>query len=208
MSKVTIINHPLIQHKLSIVRNKETVSKEFRALISEIGSLMTYEATRDLELKSISIETPISPCECSELKNSIVICPVLRAGLGMAEGIHNMIPQAKVGHIGLYRDEETLQTQQYYSKLPVGIENSIVILVDPMLATGNTAVYAASLLKKANAKKIIYVGLVGVQEGIDQLQQAHPDVDIYLAAKDAILNENGYIIPGLGDCGDRLFGTK
>ena len=208
MSKVTIINHPLIQHKLSIVRNKETVSKEFRALISEIGSLMTYEATRNLELKSISIETPISPCECSELKNSIVICPVLRAGLGMAEGIHNMIPQAKVGHIGLYRDEETLQTQQYYSKLPVGIENSIVILVDPMLATGNTAVYAASLLKKANAKKIIYVGLVGVQEGIDQLQQAHPDVDIYLAAKDAVLNENGYIIPGLGDCGDRLFGTK
>ncbi|MBQ2892333.1 MAG: uracil phosphoribosyltransferase [Bacilli bacterium] len=208
MSKVTIINHPLIQHKLSIVRNKDTASKEFRALISEIGSLMTYEATRDLELKSVQIETPIAACECSELKNSIVICPVLRAGLGMAEGIHNMIPQAKVGHIGLYRDEETLQTQQYYSKLPVGIENAVVVLVDPMLATGNTAVYAASLLKKANAKKIIYVGLVGVQEGIDQLQQAHPDVDIYLAAKDAVLNEHGYIIPGLGDCGDRLFGTK
>lgn len=208
MSKVTIINHPLIQHKLSIVRNKDTASKEFRALISEIGSLMTYEATRDLELQSVQIETPIASCECSELKNSIVICPVLRAGLGMAEGIHNMIPQAKVGHIGLYRDEETLQTQQYYSKLPVGIENAVVVLVDPMLATGNTAVYAASLLKKANAKKIIYVGLVGVQEGIDQLQNAHPDVDIYLAAKDAVLNEHGYIIPGLGDCGDRLFGTK
>lgn len=208
MSKVTIINHPLIQHKLSIVRNKDTASKEFRALISEIGSLMTYEATRDLELQPVQIETPIAACECSELKNSIVICPVLRAGLGMAEGIHNMIPHAKVGHIGLYRDEETLQTQQYYSKLPVGIENAVVVLVDPMLATGNTAVYAASLLKKANAKKIIYVGLVGVQEGIDQLHNAHPDVDIYLAAKDEILNEHGYIIPGLGDCGDRLFGTK
>ena len=169
---------------------------------------MTYEATRDLEVKPLTIETPIAEAQCAELANPIVICPVLRAGLGMAEGIHQMIPHAKVGHIGLYRDEETLQTKKYYSKLPKGIENAICILVDPMLATGNTAVCAASILKEAKAKKIIYVGLVGVQEGIDQLQKAHPDVDIYLAAKDEILNEHGYIIPGLGDCGDRLFGTK
>ncbi len=208
MSKVTIINHSLIQHKLTIVRNKDTGSNEFRALISEIGSLMTYEATRDLPLKAISVETPIQKADCQTLSNHICICPVLRAGLGMAEGIHKMIPQATVGHIGLFRDEETLETKKYYCKLPETLSDSVVILVDPMLATGNTAVCAVNILKEAKAKKIIYVGLVGVQQGIDQLQQAHPDVDIYLAAKDAILNEHGYIIPGLGDCGDRLFGTK
>ena len=208
MSKVTIINHPLIQHKLSIVRNKDTQPIIFRELISEIGSLMTYESTRDLEVQNVNIETPIGDATCHELEDNIVICPVLRAGLGMAEGIHKMIPQAKVGHIGLYRDEETLETKQYYCKLPKGIENSIVILVDPMLATGNTAVYAVNLLKKANVKRIVYIGLVGVEQGIKNLQSHHDDVDIYLAAKDEKLNEVGYIVPGLGDCGDRLFGTK
>ncbi len=208
MSKVVIIDHSLIQHKLAIVRNKDTGSYEFRALISEIGSLMTYEATRDLPLTQVSVNTPIKSTNCNMLANHICICPVLRAGLGMAEGIHKMIPQATVGHIGLYRDEATLQTQQYYCKLPDTISESVVILVDPMLATGNTAVYAVDLLKKAKAKKIIYVGLVGVQEGIDQLQKHHPDVDIYLASKDECLNEKGYIVPGLGDCGDRIFGTK
>ena len=208
MAKVTIINHPLIQHKLSIVRDKDTQPIIFRELISEIGSLMTYESTRDLPVVNVEIETPIGKCTTHQLESNIVICPVLRAGLGMAEGIHKMIPQAKVGHIGLYRDEETLETKQYYCKLPKGIENSIVILVDPMLATGNTAVYAANLLKQANVKKIIYIGLVGVQEGIDNLSKHHPDVDIFLAAKDEKLNEVGYIVPGLGDCGDRLFGTK
>lgn len=208
MAKVTIINHPLIQHKLSIVRDKDTPPIIFRELISEIGSLMTYESTRYLPTTNIEIETPIGKCIAHELESNIVICPVLRAGLGMAEGIHKMIPQAKVGHIGLYRDEETLETRQYYCKLPKGIEDSIVILVDPMLATGNTAVYAVNLLKKANVKKIIYIGLVGVDEGIDNLSSHHPDVDIFLAAKDEKLNEVGYIVPGLGDCGDRLFGTK
>ncbi len=208
MAKVTIINHPLIQHKLSIVRDKNTQPIIFRELISEIGSLMTYESTRDLICQDIDIETPIGKCKASELAQDIVICPVLRAGLGMAEGIHKMIPQARVGHIGLYRDEATLETKEYYCKFPKGIENAIVILVDPMLATGNTAVYAINLLKKAGVKKIIYIGLVGVQVGIDNLATHHPDVDIFLAAQDEKLNEVGYIVPGLGDCGDRIFGTK
>lgn len=208
MSKVVIINHPLIQHKLSIVRDQKTSPVDFRTLISEIGSLMTYEATRDINVREITVQTPIAEAKCYDIADNIVICPVLRAGLGMADGIHKMIPSAKMGHIGLYRDEETLLTQKYYCKLPVTIADSTVILVDPMLATGNTAVCAVDILKEAKVKKIIYVGLVGVQEGIDQLQKHHPDVDIYLAAKDAVLNEHGYIIPGLGDCGDRLFGTK
>ena len=208
MAKVTIINHPLIQHKLAIVRDKETPPIIFRELISEIGSLMTYESTREFTCQKVEVETPMGKCIATQLKDGIVICPVLRAGLGMAEGIHKMIPQAKVGHIGLYRDEATLETRQYYCKLPQDIENATVILVDPMLATGNTAVHAVSLLKKANVKKIIYIGLVGVQEGIDNLSKHHPDVDIFLAAKDEKLNEIGYIVPGLGDCGDRLFGTK
>ena len=208
MSKVVIINHPLIQHKLSIVRNQDTPPVNFRALISEIGSLMTYEATRDLNVKEVNVKTPICEAVCHEISDNVVICPVLRAGLGMADGIHQMIPSAKMGHIGLYRDEKTLLTQKYYCKLPVTIAGSTVILVDPMLATGNTAVCAVDILKEAKVKRIIYVGLVGAQEGIDQLQKHHPDVDIYLAANDGILNENGYIVPGLGDCGDRLFGTK
>ena len=208
MSKVVIINHPLIQHKLSIIRSKDTSPKDFRELVSEVGSLMTYEATRDLDTKAVNIETPICKTQHAELADNIVIVPVLRAGLGMADGIHKMIPQAKVGHLGLYRDEQTLQTQRYYSKLPKGIEDSVVLLVDPMLATGNTVVAATGILKASGAKKIIYVGLVGVQEGIDNILAHHPDIDIYLAAKDEKLNENGYIVPGLGDCGDRLFGTK
>lgn len=208
MANVTIINHSLIKHKLSIIRNMHTTSNEFRKLLKEIGSLMTYEATRNLDLLDVKVPTPITTADCQVLADDIVICPVLRAGLGMADSIHEMIPTAKIGHIGLYRDEETLETKEYYLKLPKTIATSIVILVDPMLATGNTAVYAVNLLKKAGVKKIIYVGLVGVQEGIDNLHQAHPDVEIFLAAKDEKLNENGYIVPGLGDCGDRYFGTK
>lgn len=208
MSQVTIINHPLIQHKLSIVRSKDTSPKEFRELVSEIGSLMTYEATRTLSTKDEEVTTPLCKSMQPTLANDIVIVPVLRAGLGMADGIHKMIPQAKVGHLGLYRDEQTLQTQKYYCKLPKGIENATVLLVDPMLATGNTVVCAASILKAYGVKRIIYVGLVGVQEGIDNIISHHGDVDIYLAAKDEGLNEVGYIVPGLGDCGDRLFGTK
>lgn len=208
MSKVVIINHPLIQHKLSIIRSKDTSSKEFRELVQEVGSLMTYEATRDLEVQPIEIETPLAKSVQHELKDNIVIVPVLRAGLGMADGISDMMPQARVGHLGLYRDEATLKTCRYYAKLPKGIEKAVVILVDPMLATGNTVVSAVNIIKETGAKKIIYVGLVGVQEGIDNITKHHPDVDIYLASKDERLNEIGYIVPGLGDCGDRLFGTK
>lgn len=208
MSKVTIINHPLIKHKLSIIRDKDTKPNSFRALISEVGSLMTYEATRDLEMYDVPVETPICETVCEQLSDNIVICPVLRAGLTMAEAVHQMIPNASFGHIGLYRDEETLETKQYYVKLPVTIKNGVAILVDPMLATGGTAVTAVNILKEAGAKRVIYVGLVGVNEGINKLKEAHPDVDIYLAALDNKLNEVGYIIPGLGDCGDRLFGTK
>lgn len=208
MSKVVIINHPLIQHKLSIIRSKDTSSKEFRELVQEVGSLMTYEATRDLEVQPVEIETPLAKTIQHELKDNIVIVPVLRAGLGMADGISDMIPHAKVGHLGLYRNESTLEACRYYAKLPKGIENSVVILVDPMLATGNTVVSAVDIIKESGAKKIIYVGLVGVQEGIDNIVKHHPDVDIYLASKDERLNEVGYIVPGLGDCGDRLFGTK
>ena len=208
MSQVHILKHPLIDHKLTIIRNKETKTKEFRETVSEIAALLTYEITRNLSLKEKEIETPVSKTLGFELKDEVVIVPILRAGLGMVDGIHNLIPSAKIGHIGLYRDEETLEAKEYYAKFPLEIKDSIVLLIDPMLATGNSTIKAIEILKEKKAKEIIFVGLVGSPEGVEKLQKAYPETKIYLAALDEKLNENGYIVPGLGDAGDRLFGTK
>ncbi len=208
MSKVVIFNHPLIHHKLSIIRDENTNTKDFRQSVNEISNLMAFEATRDLPLKEVKIKTPISIASTYVLDCEVVIVPILRAGIGMVDGIHSLIPTAKVGHIGLYRNEETLEPQLYYAKFPPTLPNAIVFLVDPMLATGGSAVAAIDILKAHGAQKIIYMGIVGVDQGIKYLQEHHPDVDIYLAAKDEKLNEKGYIVPGLGDCGDRIFGTK
>lgn len=208
MGKLVIVDHPLIEHKLSIVRDRNTNTKSFREGVNEIGSLITYEITRDLTLKTKMIDTPVIETKSFELEKQIVIIPILRAGLGMVEGIHNLLPQAKIGHVGLYRDEETLNPHTYYAKFPDGLANSVVLVVDPMLATGGSADAAIELLKKEGAKDIRFVGLVGCPEGVKLLQDKHPDVDIYLAALDSHLNELGYIVPGLGDAGDRLFGTK
>lgn len=208
MSKVVIFNHPLINHKLSIIRSTTTNTKDFRETLNEISTLMAYEVTRDLPVKEIEVDTPISKAKAYELSAEIVIVPILRAGLGMVDGIHSLIPTAKIGHIGLYRNEETLKPERYYAKFPSTLQDAVVFLVDPMLATGGSAVEAINILKEKGAKKIAYMGLVGVDEGINNIMEHHPDVDIYLAAKDEKLNENGYIVPGLGDCGDRIFGTK
>ncbi len=208
MGKVVLFNHPLIQHKLSIIRNKNTDTKTFRENVNEIGSLVTFEVTRDLLTKKIEVETPVASTTCEVLAKEVVIVPILRAGLGMVDGIHNVIPTAKIGHIGLYRDEETLQPQEYYLKFPKEIIDATVLVVDPMLATGGSAVAAINRVKKAGAKDIRFVGIVGCPEGVKALTTAHPDVDIYLVSIDEKLNEHGYIVPGLGDCGDRLFGTK
>lgn len=208
MSKITILNHPLIEHKMAKIRNKKTGTKEFRETVSEVGGLITYEITRDFTTKPKIIETPICQTTVYELEKQIVIVPILRAGLGMVEGIHNIIPTAKIGHVGLYRDEETLQPHVYYSKFPKDISSSVVLVVDPMLASGGSASKAIDILKKHGAKDIRYIGLVGCPEGIKRLQEDHKDVSIYLAALDEKLNEKSYIVPGLGDCGDRLFGTK
>ena len=208
MSKVTVLKHPLIDHKMSQVRNVNTNTKAFRETVSEIGALITYEITRDFKTKPVDIETPMAKMTAYELEKPVVIVPILRAGLGMVDGIHNIIPTAKIGHIGLYRDEETLEPKAYYQKFPKTIQESVVLVVDPMLATGGSASYAIQVLKEAKVKDIRYVGLVGCPEGVQRLQEDHPDVSIYLAALDEKLDENGYIVPGLGDCGDRLFGTK
>ena len=208
MGKVVIFNHPLIHHKLSIIRDETTNTKNFRETLDEIGSLMAYEITRDLPVKEVLIKTPISYAKCYQLAKEVVIVPILRAGLGMVDGIHKVIPTAKIGHIGLCRNEETLLPERYYAKFPKTIKDAFVFVVDPMLATGGSAVEAIKILKEEGAKKIVYIGLVGVSEGINNLQNNHPDVDIYLAAQDEKLNEVGYIVPGLGDCGDRIFGTK
>ena len=208
MSKVVVMNHPLISHKLSIIRDKNTSSKEFRELLSEIASLMTFDMCRDLQTKDVKIETPICVADCKQLDKDVIIVPILRAGLGMVEGILNLIPTAKVGHIGMYRDEETCEPCEYYAKFPTNLPNATVIVLDPMLATGGSCAAAITMIKKRGAKDIRYIGLVGAPEGVEKLQSAHPDVDIYLAALDEKLNENCYIVPGLGDCGDRLFGTK
>ena len=209
MSNITITNHPLIQHKLSILRDKNTASKEFRALIGEIAMLMCYEATRDLELKETEVETPIAVAHVKKLSGKkLAIIPILRAGLGMVDGMTALIPSARVGHIGLYRDPDTLQPVEYYCKLPHDIEERDVIVVDPMCATGGSAIDAITMIKKRGPKNIKFMCTIAAPEGLNALQKAHPDVDIYCAALDDCLNEHGYIVPGLGDAGDRIFGTK
>ena len=205
---VTVLNHSLIKHKLTNIRRKETKTKDFYQNVGEIAGLMAFEISRDFPLREVEIETPICKTVQHELAQEVVIVPILRAGLGMVDGIRNMIPTAKVGFIGLYRDEETHQPVEYYAKFPSNIKDAIVLLVDPMLATGGSAVAAVDMLKKRGAKDIRYVGLVGAPEGVKAMQDAHPEVPVYLAAVDEKLNENCYIVPGLGDCGDRLFGTK
>lgn len=208
MSKLTIFEHPLINHKLTLARDENTGMRDFRALINEIGGLMAYEVTRDLPVKQVRVKTPICETNAFMLAKEVVIVPILRAGIGMVDGIHNLIPTAKIGHIGMYRDEETLEAHEYYAKFPKEMPDSSVLLVDPMIATGGSVIMAIEALKKRGAKDIRLVGLVAAPEGIKKIQELHPDVDIYLAALDEKLNEVGYIVPGLGDCGDRLFGTK
>ncbi|MGL4453918.1 MAG: uracil phosphoribosyltransferase [Sarcina sp.] len=209
MSKVTQIAHPLILHKLTIIRDKNTGSKDFRELVEEVSMLMAYEVTRDLQMKEIEIETPVCVTKQKVLAGKkMAIVPILRAGLGMVDGMLKLIPAAKVGHIGLYRDEETLQPVEYFCKLPQDIDDRDVIVVDPMLATGGSAADAIGLLKKKGAKNIRLMCLISSPEGIKAVMEAHPDVDIYVGAVDEKLNDHGYIVPGLGDAGDRLFGTK
>lgn len=204
-----VIKHPIIEHKVSTLRKESTTTHEFRRIVEEIGSLMVYEITRDLPLTAREIKTPVTSTRANFIDGKkLVVVPILRAGLGMVEGIVNLIPSAKIGHIGLYRDEETLEAIEYFAKFPSNLDEREVILVDPMLATGATAVAAIDILKKNGAKNIRMVCLVGCPEGVKVLQAAHPEVDIYLAALDEKLNENGYIVPGLGDAGDRIFGTK
>lgn len=209
MGKVTQISHPLILHKLAFIRDKNTGSKDFRELVEEVAMLMAYEVTRDMQLRTVEIETPICKTKCKVLAGKkVAIVPILRAGLGMVDGVLKLIPAAKVGHIGMYRDEETLTPVEYFCKLPKDIEERDVIVTDPMLATGGSAIDAIGALKKRGAKNIRLMCLIGAPEGVKAVQEAYPDVDIYLASIDEKLNENGYIIPGLGDAGDRLFGTK
>lgn len=207
---VTVLNHSLVKHKLTNIRKKETNTKDFYQNVNEIAGLMAYEVSRDFPLKDVEIQTPICKTVKQELASEIVIVPVLRAGLGMVDGIRNLIPTAKVGFVGVYRDEKTLQPHEYFAKFPDSIkdENTIVLVVDPMLATGGSASYALDLLKQRGAKNIRFICLVAAPEGVEFLQKKHPDVDIYAATLDEKLNEVGYIVPGLGDCGDRLFGTK
>lgn len=203
-----LIDHPLITHKLSIIRRKETVTRDFRQNISEIAGLMAYEITRDLPMKEIVIDTPVSSCITSELSKEIVLVPVLRAGLGMVDGITSLITTAKVGHIGLYRDHETLEPIEYFAKFPADLSDAVIMVLDPMLATGGSASAAITAVKRRGAVTIRLVCIVGAPEGVARIEKDHPDVDIYLAALDSHLNEKGYIVPGLGDAGDRLFGTK
>lgn len=205
---LTVFDHPLIKHKLTIMRKKETGTKDFRQNLDEIGGLMVYEVTRDLELKEISIETPICETTGYELAKDVVIVPILRAGLGVVNGIQNLIPTSRVAHIGMYRDEETLEPHPYFEKYPSHMDEATVIIVDPMLATGGSSIAAIDMVKKQGAKNVTLVCLVGAPEGVKAVEEAYPDVDIYLAALDDHLNENGYIVPGLGDAGDRIFGTK
>jgi uracil phosphoribosyltransferase len=209
MSKTVVIDHPLIQHKLTIMRNKRTTKKEFSELMEELAMLMAFEATRNLPLEEVEIETPLMRTKSKAIKGrKLVVVPILRAGLGMAEGILRLMPSVRVGHIGLYRDEETLRPVDYYFKVPRDARERDFIVVDPMLATGGSAVAAIDYLKKVGAKNIKFVCLIASPEGAERLEKAHPDVTIYTAAIDLRLNEAGYILPGLGDAGDRLFGTK
>ena len=209
MENVHVLDHPLIQHKLAILRNKDTGVKEFRELIGEIAGLMCYEATRNLPTEEVEVETPIATARCRVLAGKkLAIVPVLRAGLGMVDNMIALIPSAKVGHIGLYRDPVTHLPVEYYCKLPEDIENRQVFVVDPMLATGGSAVAAIDFLKRRGCKNIVMMNIIGCPEGVRAVREAHPDVELYLAAMDERLNEHAYIIPGLGDAGDRIFGTK
>jgi len=209
MSTVHVLEHPLIQHKLAILRNEATGVKEFRELVSEIAGLMCYEATRNLPTEEVEVQTPVAVAKCRMLAGKkLAIIPILRAGLGMVDSMVDMIPSAKIGHIGLYRDPDTHMPVEYYCKLPEDIENRQVFVVDPMLATGGSAVAAIDFLKKHGCKQIIMMNIIGCPEGVKAVSEAHPDVDMYLAAVDEKLNEHAYIIPGLGDAGDRIFGTK
>ena len=209
MSKVIVTDHPLIQHKLTLMRDKNTGSKDFRELLTEISMLMGYEITRNLPLEDAEIETPVVNATCKVLQGKkLGIVPILRAGLGMVDGLVNLIPAAKIGHVGLYRDPETLQPVEYYCKLPQDIHEREMLIVDPMLATGGSAVAAIDVLKKKGATNIKLVNLVAAPEGIEEVKKYHPDVDIYVASIDEKLNDHGYIVPGLGDAGDRIFGTK
>ena len=209
MANVHVLDHPLIQHKLAILRDKNTGTKEFRALVSEIAGLMCYEATRNLPTVEVDVETPVAVAKCRVLAGKkLAIVPVLRAGLGIVDSMLDLIPSAKIGHIGLYRDPETHKPVEYYCKLPDDIGNRQVYVVDPMLATGGSAVAAIDFLKEHGCKNIIMMNIIGCPEGVKTVQEAHPDVDIYMAACDERLNEHAYIIPGLGDAGDRIFGTK
>ncbi|PWL67964.1 MAG: uracil phosphoribosyltransferase [Amedibacillus dolichus] len=203
-----VLEHPLITHKLTQMRKKETGTKDFRQNLDEIAGLMAYEITRDLPLEPVQIETPVQTCNTFTLGKEIVLVPILRAGLGMVNGICNLIPTVKIAHVGLYRDEETLEPHTYFEKYPKTIHDGIVMIVDPMLATGGSACAAIEMVKRQGAKNIRLVCLVGAPEGVAVVEKEHPDVDIYLAALDEKLNEKGYIVPGLGDAGDRIFGTK
>ena len=209
MGTVHELNHPLIQHKLAILRNRKTGVKEFRELVSEIAGLMCYEATRNLRTEEVMVQTPVAMAKCRKLAGKkLAIIPILRAGLGMVDSMLDLIPSAKIGHIGLYRDPETHQPVEYYCKLPEDIGNRQVFVVDPMLATGGSAIAAIDFLKKRGCRYITMMNIIGCPEGVKAVQDAHPDVEIYLAALDEKLNEHAYIVPGLGDAGDRIFGTK
>lgn len=209
MENLVVMNHPLITHKMSILRSQTTSSKEFRELIKEITMLMCFESMRDAEMQEVEVQTPLMSMKTKVLFDKhMIFIPILRAGLGMVDGIMEMIPTARFGHIGLYRDHETLQPVEYYCKLPAGIENRDIVLLDPMLATGGTVVDAVSLIKKRNPRSIKFMCIVASPQGIEAVSKAHPDVKIFCAAKDEGLNEEGYILPGLGDAGDRIFGTK
>ena len=206
---VTVLDHPLIRHKLAIIRNKNTDTKQFREIIQELATLMAYESFKDVPTQEIEVETPLETVMQTVVKeNSIAIIPILRAGLGMVDGILSLFPAAKVGHIGLYRDETTLEPNEYYCKLPVGIDEKVVMVVDPMLATGGSACDAIKMLKKRGCKNIKFMAIIAAPEGVEKVASAHPDVKIYVSTLDRCLNENGYILPGLGDAGDRIFGTK
>lgn len=208
MGKLFISEHPLIQHKIAMLRNKETGSKEFRELVEEVAMLLSYEATRELPLIDVKVETPITVADAKMIEKKLAIVPILRAGIGMTDGLLALMPTAKVGHIGLYRDPNTLEPVEYYCKLPSDISERDVFLTDPMLATGGTATAAIGFLKEKGAKHIMLLCVLSAPEGVKRVQQEHPDVDIYTAAYDTKLNEHGYIVPGLGDAGDRIFGTK
>ena len=209
MKNVNIISHPLISHKVALLRNKDTNTKQFRELIEELSVLLTYEAFKDIPTVSVSVETPMETTTQQMIaENTIAIIPILRAGLGMVNGVHTLFPTAKVGHIGMYRDEETCQPQEYYCKLPKDIGNKTCLLLDPMLATGGSVIAAVDILKKHGAKNIKCMHVIAAPQGVENLHKAHPDVQIYCATVDRELNENNYILPGLGDAGDRLFGTK